>query len=306
MELEDSRGSSPLPFLDSVQNEPQLNPETLAVIARSLVISPDLDALLEHEDRSRAQQLVTVTELKTREAQFPLGENPPTSETTPAGLPPPPRRTRQSRGNCTTEAERRRSNSLTAERRPVILAQGGQEGLTRAPKSPVHSLSSSVSNPYINPAPNLQEILRAAGDVMTTNEDQYPLTRTTTKDTMETLQQQYDPRSETQEESRRKDSRPRDELPKRSSSQEAQQQSVSRLGSITVVPRVDKLKLLSKISLSNSGDTRSVTQNAKHGPYSGYSPSTTTATTSPKRANLFPSRGNNKGKTIKEKAVGEL
>ncbi|PPQ64257.1 hypothetical protein CVT24_008658, partial [Panaeolus cyanescens] len=222
MELaEDRTGASSPSSLTSTtqtQNRGQLSPEALAVIARSLVISPDLDALLEHEDRSRAQKIVTATapELKSGEAQLPLGSGSPTFET-PAGLPPPPRRTRYGKPTRTIQEGEGQSITFKSGNEPGIVTQEGQVII---PKSPVHSLSSSVSNPYINPAPDLEEILRTTGDMMVTNENEVSLTQTRTKDTLETLQQE---------------DQAGDELPKTLSNEMKQR------------PRVEKLRLLGKI-----------------------------------------------------------
>lgn len=96
-------------------------------IPRSLIISPNLDALVEHDERTRCQ---------TADCSY--------TQLTPLGLSPPPRRFRGPKPVL-----------LPSETRTVEALEN-QEILPAIPISPV---GSSPSNPYINPAPTLDEIL---------------------------------------------------------------------------------------------------------------------------------------------------
>lgn len=92
---------------------------------RSLIISPNLDALLEHDERTRCQTagyfFPQTPELYTQ----------PSPHSSSIGLSPPPRRPRG------------------------LKAQGQENQEILAPISPVNL---STSNPYINPAPTLDEV----------------------------------------------------------------------------------------------------------------------------------------------------
>jgi len=103
-------------------------------IPRSLIISPNLDALVEHDERTRCQTAdCSYTQL--------------TPLSSPTGLSPPPRHTRGPKP------------LLLASETRTVEALENQEILPAVPISPVASISSSTSNPYINPAPTLDEIL---------------------------------------------------------------------------------------------------------------------------------------------------
>ncbi|PPQ76994.1 hypothetical protein CVT25_014811 [Psilocybe cyanescens] len=113
------------------------------VAPRSLVISPNLDALLEHEERKRAQNSNNASgaepgtpesfqQLVSPQQSGPAGEYP--------GLPPPPRRVKGPKSPL---------SPMTGP--PPWGAEERIETTTTA--------SSSLSNPYINPAPTLDEVL---------------------------------------------------------------------------------------------------------------------------------------------------
>jgi len=100
---------------------------------RSLVISPNLEKLLEHEERSRRSYATTLS-----------GYEAPTGpETLLAGLPPPPRRNRPS------------STALSRHASAIGSSVVGQDSVSvlSAPNPPSRS-----SNPYINPAPTAEEL----------------------------------------------------------------------------------------------------------------------------------------------------
>jgi hypothetical protein len=109
---------------------------------RSLVISPNLEKLLEHEERSRQSYAMTLSGYNSTEV--PMG---PETTTLLAGLPPPPRRNR----HCSTALSRRSS----AKRADISSSVVGQDSVSvlSAPSPPSRS-----SNPYINPAPTAEEL----------------------------------------------------------------------------------------------------------------------------------------------------
>jgi hypothetical protein len=99
---------------------------------RLLIISPNLDALVEHDEQTRCQTAdCSYTQL--------------TPLSSPIGLSPPPRRSRGPKPLL-----------WPSETRTVETILENQEILPAIPISPI---SSSTSNPYINPAPTLDEIL---------------------------------------------------------------------------------------------------------------------------------------------------
>jgi len=123
-------------------------------IARSLVISPNLDALLEYEDRTRGQT-TGFSEPKTPESSsqprlWRHSTAVPSSAEFPIGLPPPPRRFRSLRLPSET-----RTNPLLPE---LVEEESreNQENITAIPISPL--ITSTTSNPYINPAPTLDRV----------------------------------------------------------------------------------------------------------------------------------------------------
>ncbi|KAF8910036.1 hypothetical protein CPB84DRAFT_1842701 [Gymnopilus junonius] len=110
-----------------------------SVVPRSLIISPNLDALLEHEERQRAKTRGIGAEPGTPETygQPPLSPQRvlPSPEFS-TGLPPPPRR---------------RVGESRVPRSPLRETVGsGEEDSVGEEK---------MSNPYINPAPTLEEVL---------------------------------------------------------------------------------------------------------------------------------------------------
>ncbi|KAF8204333.1 hypothetical protein K438DRAFT_1819644 [Mycena galopus ATCC 62051] len=98
---------------------------------QSLVISPNLDALLEHDERVRRMQQQGGTESPTGFVS--------------QGLPPPPRRRTSSRGPGSPQLL-----SPAGPRSPV-MSYAAQETRSNTPQS-------TDSNPYINPAPQWVEV----------------------------------------------------------------------------------------------------------------------------------------------------
>lgn len=120
----------------------------------SLIISPNLDALLEHEERKRQRQssgTPLLTEPRTpdssqgKEAAAITTMGP--SVEIPKGLPPPPRRGKGPKSPVT----------------PIVLepvAWGTQNAELAEEKE--GERPSSRSNPYINRAPTLEEVLQTS------------------------------------------------------------------------------------------------------------------------------------------------
>ena len=114
------------------------------------VISPNLEALLEHDQRTRPRRLVP--------------EPPPHPSTTGAfiGLPPPPRGPRK------TSPAKTDAIAAIDDQRPdqSIDPSGPQNTICRVKSSPSsHALlpvvPASGHNPFINPAPSLESVLEA-------------------------------------------------------------------------------------------------------------------------------------------------
>ncbi|KDR85623.1 hypothetical protein GALMADRAFT_234605 [Galerina marginata CBS 339.88] len=116
------------------------------VAPRTLIISPNLDALLEHEERKRGGGEPRSPESYSHSSPQSLS---PSTEYG-MGLPPPPRRTRGPKSPLTGIA-----------RRGSVVSTVGQE----------EEPPSSTSNPYINPAPTLEDVFLAGiGTTMSATE----------------------------------------------------------------------------------------------------------------------------------------
>ena len=113
--------------------------------SRSLMISPNQDALLEFEERHRRATSICDSSAGADDNVLP---DPLSTPKTPAGLPPPPRRPRGSK-------------SLPSE---LTALYGIGEAPKRTAESPLITASSSVSNPFINRAPTLEELQPDKGD----------------------------------------------------------------------------------------------------------------------------------------------
>lgn len=119
-------------------------------IKRSLIISPNLDALLEHEEKTRARISSIVSEMTT--SSFSSRSVSP-SEEFPVGLPPPPRHLQRLKSSRATvkglllplEDTEPQARETVAKHAPISVS--------------VPATSSSTSNPYINPAPTLAELI---------------------------------------------------------------------------------------------------------------------------------------------------
>ncbi|KAF8807968.1 hypothetical protein BYT27DRAFT_7190062 [Phlegmacium glaucopus] len=121
-------------------------------IKRTLIISPNQDALLEHEERTRAQTPTMVE--KSISARSSRSISP--SEELPVGLPPPPRHPRWVKTPRSTPSPK--GSLLGSQEDTEMQARETQETLASA-SILVSPTSSSASNPYINPAPTLAEFL---------------------------------------------------------------------------------------------------------------------------------------------------
>lgn len=143
---------------------------------RSLAISPNLEALLEHEERLRGN-----IALSTPPVPYSSDVSPPkTASFTPhtsLGLPPPPRGPRKTRpltlgvANPGSASIQIPSHSLPA-RGVDDIAQTTRSDLVSSSITAVGSPSSSTSNPYINPAPSLEDVLQVDDDQSSTASSQ--------------------------------------------------------------------------------------------------------------------------------------
>ena len=127
-------------------------------LKRSLMISPNLDALLEHEERTRAPMLstvpvVTASDISSRSV----------SQELPVGLPPPPRRVGKVKTPPLTWSAK--SNSLLPEDTEVKARRKPVPAPIFVPRK-----NSSTSNPYINPAPTMAEVIVDAPSISVTTE----------------------------------------------------------------------------------------------------------------------------------------
>jgi hypothetical protein len=124
------------------------------IIQSALMISPNLDLLLEHEDKTRAR-LASVPEMTTSTLS-PRSVSPSDgSEECLVGLPPPPRHPRVKLPRATTRAVKANlseGTDLQAQESPTKPAPTSV--LVQSPLS----RSSSISNPFINPAPTLHKL----------------------------------------------------------------------------------------------------------------------------------------------------
>jgi hypothetical protein len=118
----------------SIGEQPEVT--TASAKKTSLLISPNLDALLEHDERTRRQ----ANDVKSPDS-FSSSSVPDVF----LGLPPPPRGPRK------TSIRSRNRTSIT--RQPRLR--------TTSTDSDASDVSTPVSNPFINPAPTLDTILNA-------------------------------------------------------------------------------------------------------------------------------------------------
>ena len=132
------------------------NTSNREIVIKRLIISPNLDALLEQEDKTRAQLA-------------PVSEMPPSTlsprsvssgEECLVGLPPPPRHPRVKLPRSTTRAVKANltlDTELQAKETPAKPAKPAKPAPSILVESPL-SISSSISNPFINPAPTLAQL----------------------------------------------------------------------------------------------------------------------------------------------------
>lgn len=127
--------------------------------SRSLVISPNLDALLEHEERVRGQAMLHSRALSSPESLV----NNAGRMNFPVGLPPPPRRSRRPKSpKSPTYDTEKVANSACPNSR---IRDNGQQPFPAQQPGKVSAMirdgtSSSSTNPYINPAPALDALGR--------------------------------------------------------------------------------------------------------------------------------------------------
>lgn len=151
---------------------------------RSLVISPNLEALLEHEERLRGN-----IALSTSPPPYSSDVSSPTIASFPPhtslGLPPPPRGPRKTRP-LTLGVANAGSASIQIPLRSLLarwvddIAQTTRSDLVTSSITAVSSPSSSTSNPYINPAPSLEDVLQVDDDQSSAASSQSPLSTVNT------------------------------------------------------------------------------------------------------------------------------
>ncbi|KAI5833756.1 hypothetical protein K523DRAFT_102910 [Schizophyllum commune Tattone D] len=119
----------------------------------SLAISPNLDALLEHDERIR--QLTTVeVPIAGGELSAPWSAVSMVEEVIHNSLPPPPRRRRPATAPNSPAYHKDTSQWLT-------MSPSAQNTIRTFTRSPAASISStSDNNPFINPAPSLEDLKR--------------------------------------------------------------------------------------------------------------------------------------------------
>jgi hypothetical protein len=125
------------------------------IVKSILTISPNLDLLLEHEDKTRARlpSMASVSEMATSTLS-PRSISSDGSEEFLVGLPPPPRHPR-------VKLPRSTSRAVIAN---LILSEDTELQARETPAKPAPTLqlplsrSSSISNPFINPAPTLAKL----------------------------------------------------------------------------------------------------------------------------------------------------
>ena len=137
--------------------ETQNNGATTGLIAsnvqklRSLVISPDLDKLLEHEEKLRSSRTTTTPIISTACSLTEVEQ--------PTGLPPPPRRNRQPPSRTGLQSISRSATGMLS-----VVAE--QEENTPRSSTPNLKESPLQRNPYINPAPTAEELFRSRDSVL--------------------------------------------------------------------------------------------------------------------------------------------
>jgi hypothetical protein len=140
-------------------------------IKRTLIISPNLDVLLEHEDKKRAQltPMVPFSGMTTSNLSSLSVSPSDANEEFLVGLPPPPRHPRVKLPRSTTCAVK--ANVILSG---VAELQARETPVKPAPTSifvpsPL-TISSSISNPFINPAPTLAELHDTPSKLLVTRE----------------------------------------------------------------------------------------------------------------------------------------
>lgn len=281
-------------------------------LPRSLVISPNLDALLEHEDRTQRQN-----------ASVSWSPGPATSVSSPQSgsfsgsfsLPPPPRGPRHTRPPT--------SPSFTSSplKQQFLGSDGGSPMSTRdapgfasSPGSPVVVSGPTTPNPYINPAPSLTEVLRLDHGLAGVTITPPPRTSSMTVDSLPQIREDSDtplmnggnssPQLRTDGSLKDSPTRPIDDASPRSpadsrrarndfsSKQQSQLSQLSHRKQLSSLPRVDKL--LSKVGLGT-------TQKTENEEVSNISPPPRETNTLESSQKLM--RNKNRGKLLKIKEI---
>lgn len=116
---------------------------------RSLVISPDLDKLLEHEEKLRGSRTTTTPMISTAYSLTEAVEQ-------PTGLPPPPRRNRRPPSRTGLQSILQPATGTLS----AVAEQKEDAPRSLTPESPLQR------NPYINPAPTAEELFRSRDSIL--------------------------------------------------------------------------------------------------------------------------------------------
>jgi len=127
---------------------------------RALVISPNLDALLEHDERTRLGRIADPS--GSPASNSPLSSS--FDSAFPAGLPPPPRGPRKPRSPVSSKPDASNTGIFPRLMATDAISQTSP-GSPVSPNSP-SPWRTSTANPYINPAPSLAEVFDAGDQLV--------------------------------------------------------------------------------------------------------------------------------------------
>ncbi|TRM61515.1 hypothetical protein BD626DRAFT_501271 [Schizophyllum amplum] len=123
---------------------------------RSLTISPNLEALLEHDEKIRQLKMVDVP-IFGGDAVAQWSTVSVVGDVVDYGLPPPPRRRRPATAPNSPASDGGRLWSTSS---PTSSAQSPTLFFTRSPGAAAPTSSTSDNNPFINPAPSQEDLRR--------------------------------------------------------------------------------------------------------------------------------------------------
>lgn len=130
---------------------------------RSLAISPNLDALLEHEERVRGTSIQIVVAPHSQVLSSPVSPGNYNSgvrmDIVGGGLPPPPRGSRRPWSPRVPLESGHGIERTISPKNAIWFVQQQPPGIEQQPKQQEEEgVSSSRTNPYINPAPTLEVV----------------------------------------------------------------------------------------------------------------------------------------------------